>query len=335
MHRLNTNNQKVTIMKNCLSIGLSLAVMAFLWVSCTQEGVLSETSQVTNHQVSFRFFETSMSDIASSYGTDASTSARQNAHLTTRADEGTPLQDCHTFSELEVALIPIANTTDSGYVVRQDSLDEDFGKVSLDVPAGDYHLVVVAAKTQMPFADHIKIKSNTEVRFPKDEPTDMVYAYKDITVSAEKSKQTFDATLKRGVSAFRLSATDYAPLNVAAERIELTGGCGNVFNPSTGKCKDETTVLREISFDAQKVQDYRLYFTVYTFLNDTYVNNVSITTQSKDKDGTVLKELRFSDVHLALSKMTTYKGAVFTSDNSASFTVAAPKWIDSGYSKDF
>ena len=63
-------------------------------------------------------------------------------------------------------------------------------------------MVAVAAVTPMPLDNRITIKSATEVRFPNDQVTDMVYAYKDITVSPQVSNQNFDATLSRGVSAF-------------------------------------------------------------------------------------------------------------------------------------
>ena len=61
-------------------------------------------------------------------------------------------------------MIPIESENDSGYVIRQDSLDENFGKVSFDIPAGSYHMVAIAAKTEMPFTDRISIKSISEAR---------------------------------------------------------------------------------------------------------------------------------------------------------------------------
>ena len=163
-------------------------------------------------------------------------------------------------------MIPIESENDSGYVIRQDSLDENFGKVSFDIPAGSYHMVAIAAKTEMPFTDRISIKSISEAKFANNKVTDMVYAYKDIVVSSEQSNQSFDASLTRGVSAFVLSSTIYTPANIASETIELTGGCGVVFNPSTGKCKSEETVVYNVSTNSPKYQFYRLFFTVYTLL---------------------------------------------------------------------
>lgn len=275
------------------------------------------------------FFEKSIEDLStvSDYS-----SARLHS---TRADKATSLPACHRFSELEVALIPIESENDSGYVIRQDSLDENFGKVSFDIPAGSYHMVAIAAKTEMPFTDRISIKSISEARFANNKVTDMVYAYKDIIVSSEKSNQSFDASLTRGVSAFVLSSTINTPVNVASETIELTGGCGVVFNPSTGKCKSEETVVYNVSLNSPKYKFYRLFFTVYTLLTDDDVENIHAKSQAKDKNGKVIKECNFTDVHLVKGKQTCYEGNFFDNTSSSSFTVSNASLDDSGFSKHF
>lgn len=255
-----------------------------LLCSCSKENVMNESSQVTNHEVSISFFEKTIEDISSA--SDVS-SARMHS---TRADNKTTLAACHRFSELEVALIPIDSENDSGYVVRQDSLGDNFGKVTFDVPEGTYHMVAVAAVTPMPLDNRISIKSATEVRFPNDQVTDMVYAYKDITVSPQASNQNFDATLSRGVSAFVLRSTIETPLNVAGESIEISGDCGVVFNPATGTCKTEAPIHYERVFDAKKYQYNHLFFTVYTLLKADDVENLHVKSQAKDKNGKVIKE---------------------------------------------
>lgn len=278
-------------MNRIKSMGLLVSILLLLG-SCSKEDVMNESSQVINHEVNISFFEKSIEDLStvSDYS-----SARLHS---TRADKATSLPACHRFSELEVALIPIESENDSGYVIRQDSLDENFGKVSFDIPAGSYHMVAIAAKTEMPFTDRISIKSISEARFANNKVTDMVYAYKDIIVSSEKSNQSFDASLTRGVSAFVLSSTINTPVNVASETIELTGGCGVVFNPSTGKCKSEETVVYNVSTNSPKYQFYKLFFTVYTLLTDDDVENIHAKSQAKDKNGKVIKECNFTDVHL-------------------------------------
>lgn len=315
-------------MNRIKSMGLLVSILLLLG-SCSKEDVMNESSQVINHEVNISFFEKSIEDLStvSDYS-----SARLHS---TRADKATSLPACHRFSELEVALIPIESENDSGYVIRQDSLDENFGKVSFDIPAGSYHMVAIAAKTEMPFTDRISIKSISEARFANNKVTDMVYAYKDIIVSSEKSNQSFDASLTRGVSAFVLSSTINTPVNVASETIELTGGCGVVFNPSTGKCKSEETVVYNVSTNSPKYKFYRLFFTVYTLLTDDDVENIHAKSQAKDKNGKVIKECNFTDVHLVKGKQTCYEGNFFDNASSSSFTVSNASLDDSGFSKHF
>lgn len=315
-------------MNRIKSMGLLVSILLLLG-SCSKEDVMNESSQVINHEVNISFFEKSIEDLStvSDYS-----SARLHS---TRADKATSLPACHRFSELEVALIPIESENDSGYVIRQDSLDENFGKVSFDIPAGSYHMVAIAAKTEMPFTDRISIKSISEARFANNKVTDMVYAYKDIVVSSEQSNQSFDASLTRGVSAFVLSSTINTPVNVASETIELTGGCGVVFNPSTGKCKSEETVVYNVSTNSPKYKFYRLFFTVYTLLTDDNVENIHAKSQAKDKNGKVIKECNFTDVHLVKGKHTCYEGNFFDNTSSSSFTVSGASLDDSGFSKHF
>lgn len=300
-----------------------------LLCSCSKENVMNESSQVTNHEVSISFFEKTIEDISSA--SDVS-SARMHS---TRADNKTTLAACHRFSELEVALIPIDSENDSGYVVRQDSLGDDFGKVTFDVPEGTYHMVAVAAVTPMPLDNRITIKSATEVRFPNDQVTDMVYAYKDITVSPQVSNQNFDATLSRGVSAFVLRSSIETPLNVAGESIEISRGCGVVFNPTTGTCKTEAPIHYERVFDAKKYQYNHLFFTVYTLLKADDVENLHVKSQAKDKKGKVIKECNFDNVHLVKGKLTRYEGNFFNNSSTSSFTVSDTALTESGYSKTF
>ena len=315
-------------MNRIKSMGLLVSILLLLG-SCSKEDVMNESSQVINHEVNISFFEKSIEDLStvSDYS-----SARLHS---TRADKATSLPACHRFSELEVALIPIESENDSGYVIRQDSLDENFGKVSFDIPAGSYHMVAIAAKTEMPFTDRISIKSISEARFANNKVTDMVYAYKDIVVSSEQSNQSFDASLTRGVSAFVLSSTINTPVNIASETIELTGGCGVVFNPSTGKCKSEETVVYNVSTNSPKYKFYRLFFTVYTLLTDDDVENIHAKSQAKDKNGKVIKECNFTDVHLVKGKQTCYEGNFFDNTISSSFTVSGASLDDSGFSKHF
>ena len=245
------------------------------------------------------------------------------------------LKDAKKFAELEVALIPVEKE-DSGYVVRQDSTLADFGKVKLEVPPGTYNMVVVAANTKDLSAGRVTIHSSTNVTFPNDTPSDMVYACQQITVAANVSSQAFAATLTRGVSAFKLQTTDFPTLKSTSQTISITGDCGTAFNPTTGRCVTTNGTTRSFTFDPTKYQGPSYtYFMIYTFLNEDDVSNLTVDAVSADTDGNALRSLHFDDVHLVKGKATIYKGNVFTTNNTAAFTVATTTMEESDYSKEF
>lgn len=308
-------------MNKSYSIGLMLAFGTVLLGSCAKDSAISESLPVANQEVNITCFDMETTDIGI---------------LETRADNQTSLKDTKMFTELEVALIPVdAAQEDSGYVVRQDSAMSDFGKVKLEVPAGTYHMVAVAANTKDFSAGRVTIQSSTKVTFPDNTPSDMVYAYKQITVDANKSNQAYDAAMTRGVSSFKLKATDYAPLNIASETVTITGNCGRAFNPVTGKCATTDGMSRYAPFDPSKYQDKHIYIQLYTFLNDDNVSDLQVDAVAADANGKAARTLHFDNVHLEKGKVTVYKGSVFTTNNTADFKVDTPAMEESAYSQEF
>ena len=297
-----------------------LVVETILLGSCTTDNVTTESSQVTNQRVNISCFEKSMVDI--------------EEVAQSRANSTTSLKDSHSFNELEVALIPIDEEEDSGYVIRQDSTMANFGKVQLDVPVGTYHMIAVAANSKS-LKKRITIQNYTTVTFPSNQPTDMVYAYKQITVSANKSKQSYDATMSRGVSCFILSSSENTPANMAKEVIVINGNCGTVFNPVTGKCVERSEVKKVSTFDASNFLNNRLFFPVYVVLGEDDVSDIQVDAQAYDKNSKMVRNLHFEEVHLERGKATRYRGAIFSSTNTANFTISMPKMEDSEYSKEF
>lgn len=328
-------------MKTISSIGLKLVAAAIMMASCTKENVMLNSSPVANHQVSISFFEQSTEDIGESSPDDNSSvvkagtvSRDTNSRAASRADTERPLQACKRFSELVVTLIPKDGGQTENYVIRQDSLEDNFGHVNLDVPAGTYHMVAVAAASIMPITTPISIVSDSEVRFP-GELKDMVYASQDITVRSDQSSQTVSAGMQRAISAFELRALEKTPTNAASADIKITGNCGVVFDPSTGKCKEKAVVSRHIEFDGVKCQFYNLKFAVYTFLGEDDVSDLQVDAVMKDNKGQVMKNLHFDNVHLVKGRLTRYTGLIFTKSNTIDFEVTTPTMEESEYSKNF
>ena len=315
-------------MKKAFTSGMILFLAMTTMVSCTQENVMLETTpQVKNQEVRFCFFESSIVPI----GQDEESNLAR-----TRADGSKQsLKDAKLYTDLQVCLIPKGDETTAGYTVRQENWDDKFGNVSLQVPAGEYTLVAVAAKTDLQQEERIEVKSRYEMTFANNIVRDMAYTLQDIKVESGSKAVTQNVSLKRAVSCFELQATDIMPLTTKTQEITISGSCGTVFNPSTGFCKEKATITRNFSFEAKEHQKTGFHYTLYTLLTDKDVTDIHITATAKDKEEKVIKTVSFDNVHLVIGKKTTYTGPIFTYPNNMSFTVNQPEIPASGYDKKF
>lgn len=315
-------------MKKAFISGMILFLAMTTTVSCTQENVMLETTpQVKNQEVRFCFFESSIVPI----GQDEESNLAR-----TRADGSKQsLKDAKLYTDLQVCLIPKGDETTAGYTVRQENWDDKFGNVSLQVPAGEYTLVAVAAKTDLQQEERIEVKSRYEMTFANNIVRDMAYTLQDIKVESGSKAVTQNVSLKRAVSCFELCATDIMPLTTKTQKITISGSCGTVFNPSTGFCKEKATITRNFSFEAKEHQKTGFHYTLYTLLTDKDVTDIHITATAKDKEEKVIKTVSFDNVHLVIGKKTTYTGPIFTYSNNMSFTVNQPEIPASGYDKKF
>ena len=315
-------------MKNVFTSGMILFLAMTTMVSCTQENVMLETTpQVKNQEVRFCFFESSIVPI----GQDEESNLAR-----TRADGSKQsLKDAKLYTDLQVCLIPKGDETTAGYTVRQENWDDEFGNVSLQVPAGEYTLVAVAAKTDLQQEERIEVKSRYEMTFANNIVRDMAYTLQDIKVESGSKAVTQNVSLKRAVSCFELQATDIMPLTTKTQEITISGSCGTVFNPSTGFCKEKATITRNFSIEAKEHQERSIHSTLYTLLTDKDVTDIHITATAKDKEEKVIKTVSFDNVHLVIGKKTTYAGPIFTYPNNMSFTIDQAEIPASGYDKKF
>ena len=315
-------------MKNVFTSGMILFLAMTTMVSCTQENVMLETTpQVKNQEVRFCFFESSIVPIGQD---EESNLARTRANGSEKS-----LKDAKLYTDLQVCLIPKGDETTAGYTVRQENWDDKFGNVSLQVPAGEYTLVAVAAKTDLQQEERIEVKSRYEMTFANNIVRDMAYTLQNIKVETGSKAVTQNVSLKRAVSCFELCATDIMPLTSKTQEITISGSCGTVFNPSTGFCKEKATITRNFSFEAKEHQNRGFHYTLYTLLTDKDVTDIHITATAKDKEEKVIKTVSFDNVHLVIGKKTTYTGPIFTYPNNMSFTVNQPEIPASGYDKKF
>lgn len=322
-------------MKKYFTKSLWLIIAALLVVSCSKEdGVMDSSSRSDKLEVSFNFFEKSISEIESRAGT--ADVAQAASPWITRADtDGKKnLSECKQITELEVALFPEGK--DTMYLVTQFSTDKNFGQVKLYVPRGKYKMVAIAAATDKPSKDNkVSIKSQTEVVFPKNEATDMFYTYQDIAVKDREESQNYDCILKRGVTVLQLdSRSEIRPDYIKTFQCTVTGNCGNVFNPSTGYCLEKTTLTKTYDISGDRFKAKRFLFTIYFFLGDDDTD-ITLNTQTTDTEDKVVKKLSFENVHMVKGKMTIYKGPFLSTHSAVSFTIDSPTIPDSGFSTEF
>ena len=323
-------------MKKYFTKSLWLIIAALLVVSCSKEdGVMDSSSRSDKLEVSFNFFEKSISEIESRAGT--ADVAQAASPWITRADtDGKKnLSECKQITELEVALFP--EDRDTMYLVTQFSTDKNFGQVKLYVPRGKYKMVAIAAATDNPSkVNKVSIKSQTEVVFPKNEATDMFYTYQDIAVKDREERQNYDCILKRGVTVLQLdSRSEVRPDYIKSFKCTITGNCGNVFNPSTGYCLEKTTLTKTYDISGDRFKAKRFLFTIYFFLGGDDVTDITLNTQTTDTEDKVAKDLSFKNVHMVKGKMTIYKGPFLSTHSAVSFTIDSPTIPDSGFSTEF
>ncbi len=324
-------------MKKYFTKSLWLIIAALLVVSCSKEdGVMDSSSRSDKLEVSFNFFEKSISEIESRAGT--ADVAQAASPWITRADtDGKKnLSECKQITELEVALFP--EDKDTMYLVTQFSTDKNFGQVKLYMPKGNYKMVAIAAATKNPSKDNkVSIKSENKVVFPKNEVTDMFYTYESIFVVKDgEEAQNHDCTLKRGVTVLQLdSRQEPRPDYIKAFKYQISGNCGNVFDPSTGHCLKADPLTHTYDISGDKYKGSTLRFTIYFFLGDDDVSDIKLTTQSVDTYDKTVKDLSFENVHMVQGKMTIYKGPFLSTHSAASFLIDSPTISGSGFNIEF
>lgn len=324
-------------MKKYFTKSLWLIIAALLVVSCSKEdGVMDSSSRSDKLEVSFNFFEKSISEIESRAGT--ADVAQAASPWITRADtDGKKnLSECKQITELEVALFPEGK--DTMYLVTQFSTDKNFGQVKLYMPKGNYKMVAIAAATKNPSKDNkVSIKSENKVVFPKNEVTDMFYTYESIFVVKDgEEAQNHDCTLKRGVTVLQLdSRQEPRPDYIKAFKYQISGNCGNVFDPSTGHCLKADLLTHTYDISGDKYKGSTLRFTIYFFLGDDDVSDIKLTTQSVDTYDKTVKDLSFENVHMVQGKMTIYKGPFLSTHSAASFLIDSPTISGSGFNIEF
>lgn len=302
-------------MKHTVVIFLSLALV--MLTSCeksmtegnTEGGSTPTTpSSQATVPVNFTFFDVSTEDIV----TPADSRADDEGETDESADEPSQLKKNNYITQLSVAIFPLSGVGETQQFY-QTNQDEDFGKISVELPIGQYQIVAVAYKGEHP----VTIESKNLVTFPDKKVTDMVAFNKTIDVAS--IQQTCACAMERVMTAFTLQSTDKSPEEVTAVRATFKSHCNYQYDPARGLITKAQKYSSTVFLDADKAGETRR-LTFYTLLDQPTQENVAITVELLDKDDNVLNRFDFDNVKLEKGKRTTYTGELFAKDASMDFT---------------
>ncbi len=298
-------------MLKTLRMGLTLTCASLLFVGCNKEEAMT-SSQVEYQDVNISFFDATIEQI----GTP-----------TTRGEGDEALSKF--FQRLDVALIPEVKIADETYTASQTYTDENFGKVSMRVPTGNYTLVGVANGRDK----QANIKSAESVTFQDGLIGDVGYIVQNITVNT--SNPTAAACgLKRAVALFRIKCTDVLPETAKRVVIKMDKNVAFTFNPTTGYCSSTNTTFTYTVNKEEGEDRTNREFDVYTFLTgDKVTTNVTVTVYDESKN--VLNTMQFNDVTLQQNHKTTYTGQLFSAGSSMDFTFTDGELTSGDFDQEF
>lgn len=207
------------------------------------------------------------------------------------------------FTKLNVMLFDENGNKYFDKVRTQYSTDENFGQMSLTLPAGEYSVVAVGHSS----AKSATIKSPEMVQFTASEGqklTDTFCYEGSVTVGDEPEQHSL--TMSRMTAMVRFVLTDEEiPAQMASIRFDYTGGSAN-FNPTTseGTTKSTQSENRPVSANDQ--------YQVFTFPYMASSGVLTVTMSALTASGEVIKKKTLDAVPVTRNRITTYTGTLFS-----------------------
>ena len=179
-----------------------------------------------------------------------------------------------------------------------------FPQFSVSLPYGHYRVLVLgyngSRECNISSVNHLSWADNYV-------PNTFLYC-EEFTLN-ENTVLDQKITLKRVVSAFRVTAEDAIPQELKKMRFISSAG-GIVLDAVTGFAPQITGRTSEIDIPAKKVGEQGVEFTVYLFLPEEQTTS-NYTIQALGNNDAVLCEKHFNDVPLRINYLTEWKGKAF------------------------
>lgn len=207
------------------------------------------------------------------------------------------------FTKLNVMLFNEDGTRYFDKVRTQYSTDENFGQMSLTLPAGEYTVVAVGHSS----VKSATIKSPEMVQFTASDGEKLTdtFCYEGIVTVGDTPEQ-HALTMNRVGAMVRFQFTDEEiPAALTHVKFDYTGGSAN-FNPTTseGTTKSTQSEKRPVSADDQ--------YQVFTFPYMAATGTLKMAVSALASDGTVIKKRTLESVPVTRNRITTFTGPLFT-----------------------
>lgn len=222
-------------------------------------------------------------------------------------------------------------TTDGTLQYKADQLKADtptgFGDFSLTLPYGAYKMIVIAHGSEKP----ILLNSMNEAVFDDIKPRETFLYTRDLTIE-NSAAVNLSATLNRIITRLDIISTDACPANLADTRITFAKG-GEAFNPMTGLSTTDNGFAYTIAGITPVASEGGIAKLRSNFFLFTDEESMDVTIETLDAANNVLNTRTVSAVPFKRNRTTTLTGSLFSTSESATFSVETD-WTE-GISQTF
>lgn len=206
------------------------------------------------------------------------------------------------FSKLNVQLFTAEGEKVFDKIKTQESEDDGFGELSLNLAAGDYWVVAVGHSSTR----SATIKSTDAVQFTASDGeklTDTFCHCSQITVGGDSRQYNLQMYRVGAMIQFCLKDENF-PANFSHFKMDYTGGSAN-FNPQTLEGITKSTQSEKRATNGVNI------YQAYTFPYLSATGTVKMTCTALDVEGNTIRQRVFENVPVARNRITTYTGPFF------------------------
>ena len=179
-----------------------------------------------------------------------------------------------------------------------------FPKFSVTLPYGHYRVLALGYNGKK----ECNIASLNHITWAEDYVPNTFLYCEEFTLN-EGTSLNKEITLRRVVSAFRVTAEDAIPADLKKMRFISSVG-GTVLDAMTGFAPQSTGRTSDITIPPDSIGKQGVCFTAYLFLPQEQVNG-SYTVQALDKNNAIFCQKLFNDVPLRINYKTEWQGNIF------------------------